>query len=93
MGIHAEGVRLRGRRLQQRRAMWFAMNPLCVKCDASGRVSAATELDHILPLCKGGADDETNLQGLCDDCHKAKTSDDLGHHERTKFDPSGRVRW
>lgn len=73
--------------------MWFAIHPLCVRCDAAGRITAATELDHILPLYKGGADDETNLQGLCEQCHKDKTAEDMGHAERPKFDEAGRVRW
>lgn len=33
----------------------------------------ATQLDHIIPLELGGADDATNLQGLCEEHHAAKT--------------------
>lgn len=49
-------------------------HPLCVHCQRSGRVSVAAEVDHIVPLHQGGADDETNLQSLCAPCHQAKTA-------------------
>jgi 5-methylcytosine-specific restriction protein A len=66
-------VRLRGRANQERRLRVFARNPLCVACQAQGRVTLATIADHALALAEGGADDETNLVGLCDACHRAKT--------------------
>src|SRR5688572_11599751 len=65
--------RIRGRALQTRRATWFRYHPLCVLCETKGRVSAAIELDHVIPLSKGGRDDESNIQGLCIDCHEEKT--------------------
>ena len=65
--------RMRGRALQERRRRWFAEHPLCVKCQEANRVRAATELDHTIPLHLGGRDDKTNLQGLCHDCHEAKS--------------------
>lgn len=71
--------RIRGRALQERRQRWFEKRPLCVMCQAQGRTTLATELDHITPLCAGGPDTETNLQGLCSDCHKVKTAKDMGH--------------
>jgi 5-methylcytosine-specific restriction protein A len=30
-------------------------------------------LDHTIPLEEGGTNDPDNLQGLCHDCHDAKT--------------------
>lgn len=75
--------RTRGRKLQERRSLWFSINPLCVHCKAQGRVTAATELDHILALENGGADDDPdNWQGLCSDCHKEKTAEDMGYRKR-----------
>jgi 5-methylcytosine-specific restriction enzyme A len=67
-------MRMRGRRLQQRnvRLMWHS--PLCVECDKRGLTTAATEWDHIVPLWKGGRDEEGNLQGLCSSCHAKKTA-------------------
>ena len=38
----------------------------------------ATEVDHVVPLFKGGAAlDEDNLQPLCKPCHRRKTNDEL----------------
>lgn len=55
------------------RADLFSRNPLCVECHQHGRVTLATQRDHIIPLAEGGADTDDNVQGLCDDCHHAKS--------------------
>lgn len=55
------------------RAALFQRNPLCVMCEAEGRTTVATQRDHIKPLFEGGADSEENTQGLCDECHEAKS--------------------
>lgn len=85
--------RLRGRKLQNLRRIVLGVNPLCVACQAKGKVSLATDMDHIKPLHKGGTDDLDNLQGLCSDCHKVKTADDMGLSQRSQFDERGRVKW
>ena len=33
--------------------------------------------DHIIPKCKGGTDEEINIQWLCANCHEDKTREDL----------------
>ena len=66
--------RLRGRALQARNTRLMWQSPLCVECSKAGRIRAATERDHIVPLVDGGPDVESNLQGLCSECHKAKTA-------------------
>lgn len=66
--------RERGRRWMRRRARWLAEHPLCEKCDERGRVTAAAEVDHRVPLWKGGADDESNFSSLCRPCHAEKTA-------------------
>jgi 5-methylcytosine-specific restriction protein A len=68
-----EVERLRGRAAVERRARWLRDNPLCVECEAQGRVTAATVPDHVIPLWKGGRDDGGNLQSLCAACHDVKT--------------------
>lgn len=68
--------RQRGRTWMDRRAAWFRKHPLCVMCESQGRVTAATQLDHVVPLWEGGSDDDTNFQSLCADCHKAKTAEE-----------------
>ena len=85
--------RIRGRRRVAMRLRHFTEHPLCVACLAKGMTSLATELDHIVPLFKGGADAEGNLQGLCPKCHADKTADDMGYARRPQLDPRGRVIW
>jgi 5-methylcytosine-specific restriction protein A len=74
--------RIRGRTLQRRRERVLSERPLCVECERAGRVAAAMHLDHVVPLWQGGADDESNLQGLCVACHEAKTSREAGERAR-----------
>lgn len=74
--------RIRGRKLQAIRARWFSRWPLCVHCERAGRTRLATQLDHILALDNGGADTDANRQGLCDECHDAKTALDMGYRPR-----------
>lgn len=59
---------------------------LCQPCNHQGRVSQATEVDHIVPKTQGGTDDPTNLQSICSACHKIKTAlESTG--ERASFQP------
>jgi 5-methylcytosine-specific restriction enzyme A len=70
--------RYTGRRLQVIRKRYFQQEPLCVMCKAAGRVRLAQELDHIVALVNGGEDVPENRQGLCSECHEAKTRLDMG---------------
>lgn len=65
--------RITGRRLQVMRAKLFSRNPLCAECMRQGKVTVATQRDHIIPLEEGGSDDESNEQGLCQECHDVKS--------------------
>jgi 5-methylcytosine-specific restriction protein A len=89
MASKVQVERIRGRALQALRNRLLSDHPLCVMCLGSGRVKAATELDHIIALTNGGSNDDTNLQGLCADCHKAKTTLDLGHRQRCEIGIDG----
>lgn len=66
--------RIRGRASQRRRERLLSANPLCVVCERAGRIAAATELDHVVPLWKGGSEDDSNMQGLCSTCHAEKSA-------------------
>ena len=64
---------------------------LCLPCQAKGRVSAATSVDHIKPKAKGGTDDPSNLQSLCSSCRKAKDAIVRGRplRRRPRIGPNG----
>lgn len=47
---------------------------LCQCCKRAGRVSIATQVDHIQALADGGTDDDANLEGICEPCHVEKTA-------------------
>jgi len=67
--------RLRGRAGVERRARWLAKHPLCVQCEAKGITRMADVVDHRVPLWKGGPDDESNFQSLCQTpCHDEKSA-------------------
>ena len=68
--------RVTGRKLQAMRDRLFKSAPLCVECERHGRVTLATQRDHITPLAEGGLDDDSNVQGLCTACHDAKSKDE-----------------
>lgn len=43
-------------------------------CQVCGRVGGALELDHIINVARGGTDTDSNLQTICNPCHKQKTA-------------------
>jgi len=47
---------------------------LCEQCKSEGRLTAAEEVHHILPLADGGTNDESNLMALCKSCHSKITA-------------------
>ena len=53
-------------------------NGLCQPCLAAGRVTRASQVDHIKPKAHGGTDELSNLQSICKDCHDIKTAEDEG---------------
>lgn len=69
-------ARIRGRRLQERNARLFRGSPLCVRCQEQGVVRPVAEWDHRIPLELGGADDESNIDGLCKEHHDMKTAEE-----------------
>lgn len=47
---------------------------LCQTCKTKGRITPATQVDHVKPKASGGTDDDANLSSICDDCHDAKSA-------------------
>ena len=74
--------RLRGRAAVAQRLRRLRAEPLCRDCAAKGRIRAATVPDHIVPLTKGGSDEDSNIRCLCADCHQARTAEQFGQRRR-----------
>ena len=58
-------------RWKRRREAFLQTHPLCVMCEAAGRATLATVVDHIKPH-RGDPElffDEANWQPLCKPCH------------------------
>mgnify|MGYP001278373416 CR=1 FL=1 len=81
--------RITGRRLQARRYSIWRRDPHCAGCGRVVGYPGGFELDHIVPLHKGGPDTDENCQVLCIEvaiidgqrvktgCHIDKSADDL----------------
>jgi len=48
----------------------------CVFCGRNSK-QIQLEVDHIIPFCKGGSNDISNLQTLCIDCNRGKGARNL----------------
>lgn len=48
----------------------------CRECGASVEDGATLEIDHIIPVAKGGTNDINNLQTLCKECNRGKYTDE-----------------
>lgn len=60
---------------QQARKSYLSRHPLCVRCQAKGKYTQATVVDHITPH-RGDKNlfwDSNNWQPLCKACHDHKT--------------------
>ena len=62
------------------RLEYLRLNPLCEECKSKGKIMAASEVHHIIPISTGKNINEkqtlgldwNNLMSLCDNCHKIK---------------------
>ena len=81
--------RLRGRRAVVQRKRRLQAEPLCRDCTTEGIVREATVPDHIIPLAKGGSDDDDNIRCLCTDCHQARTAEQFGYRRTVGTGPDG----
>lgn len=65
---------------QRLRKMILSRHPLCADPfgEHEGRPVPAQEVDHIVPLRKGGGNRSENLQALCKSCHSKKTAREDG---------------
>jgi len=82
--------RTRGRTWQRIRAQVLSRAPLCIECERVGRTQLADEVDHIVPISRGGSDRLDNLQPLCREHHAQKSALEAGKQWRFGCDESGR---
>ena len=71
MEVADGGVMRRAISDAQRRRIAAAGRWVCGMC--TELLPAAFQIDHIVPLANGGADDTSNMWALCADCHADKT--------------------
>ena len=67
------------------RAKFFARaNGHCEKCTRKIPTHDDWDLDHTIPLSRGGTNEDHNMQVLCSWCHDDKSSDDLSGAAKDK---------
>lgn len=81
--------RLRGRRGVAQRLRRLRAEPLCRDCASAGIVREATVPDHIVPLARGGSDEDSNIRCLCAECHAKRTAEQFGQRKTVAVGPDG----
>ncbi|MGH6897290.1 MAG: HNH endonuclease [Geminicoccaceae bacterium] len=72
------------RRWRTLRTAHLRREPWCRLCAIRGQQTRATEVDHVIPLARGGAlYDPANLRSLCQGCHVERH----GGRRRVRIDP------
>jgi 5-methylcytosine-specific restriction enzyme A len=64
----------------------------CCGCGRSMWEGTRINTDHKIALANGGQNRESNLQTLCDWCHKEKTAEDVAQKSRTYRSKERRAR-
>lgn len=64
---------------------------MCRECGATNK-QTRLHVDHIIPVAKGGTNDLDNLQTLCEDCNKAKYTDEWVGGE-VEFDHTSTIKY
>jgi 5-methylcytosine-specific restriction enzyme A len=66
------------------------LEPLCQQCLKEGRVTPATQVDHVRPHGDNWDEFRTGqLQSLCRDCHWKKTMHEMGRRVRPRIGLDG----
>lgn len=66
--VRHEGPVLRSMPESRRRRIKRRDGHRCVYCSSPGPLT----VDHIVPICKGGTNDDVNLMTVCDPCNQHK---------------------
>lgn len=61
---------------QRLRRAHLALSPMCIGCEATGRLTPANTVDHVRPISDGGLPfpGHDGLASYCAPCHSAKTA-------------------
>jgi 5-methylcytosine-specific restriction protein A len=51
---------------------------VCKICGSKSTSNKPLEVDHIIPIVRGGTNDKENLQAVCRSCHIRKTAEEEG---------------
>lgn len=82
--------RLRGRAGQAQRTRRLKRTQgLCEDCTTQGRTEVAHVVDHIIPLAKGGSDEDSNTRNLCHYHHALRTAEQFGHKAKVRIGADG----
>ena len=65
---------------------------LCQPCQRAGRDTPGTEVDHVIPRSKGGADSLANLVVACVRCNQAKGTDVWDVKIRPRYKEWGKMK-
>lgn len=68
----------------QRLKLFEAAKGVCHLCEQRIQVGEKWEVEHVIPLALGGADDESNTSPAHVACHAPKTAADLGAIAKVK---------
>jgi hypothetical protein len=74
-GKYWQGLRIkRNMSVRLRHTILERDNFKCCDCGASVATGAVLEVDHTIPISKGGSNDPSNLRTLCADCNRGKAA-------------------
>jgi 5-methylcytosine-specific restriction endonuclease McrA len=90
--------RIRGGKGQEIRKRRLTLsNGLCQRCNGTGRwigrglgrTTAASIVNHIIPLAHGGPDEDDNTENLCRPCDLVVTAEQFNHKQRVQIGEDG----
>ena len=67
-----------GTKWRKIRNAFVKKHPVCELCERKNILTPAEEVHHVIPLSKGGSNDEENLMALCKSCHSRITATEGG---------------
>lgn len=60
---------------------------LCQTCLSVGKLTQASQVDHVTPKSRGGTDAPNNLAAICKTCHETKTAKEAAEAQGRRYRP------